>query len=114
MTGVQTCALPIFLNEVGSDADEPGDIARRIKATPITVTALAPIERAISSSGGIPFSELDTSFMLTKLPGMFAAGEMIDWDAPTGGYLLQGAFSTGVAAAEGALRWLRHHDALAG
>ena len=68
---------------------------------------MAPIERAISSAGGIRFDALDTHFMLRDRPGVFAAGEMLDWEAPTGGYLLQACFATGVAAAKGALAWLK-------
>jgi predicted flavoprotein YhiN len=63
---------------------------------------VAPIERAISSAGGVPFSALDEHFMLRARPGVFLAGEMLDWEAPTGGYLLQACFSTGLAAAQGA------------
>jgi uncharacterized flavoprotein (TIGR03862 family) len=84
----------------------PDDLARRINAVPIELTGLAPIARAISTAGGIPFSELDGDFMLRRLPGVFAAGEMLDWEAPTGGYLLQASFATGAAAGRGALRWL--------
>jgi uncharacterized flavoprotein (TIGR03862 family) len=77
-----------------------------INAVPVKLTGAAPIARAISSAGGISFDELDTDFMIRKLPGAFAAGEMLDWEAPTGGYLLQASFATGAAAARGALRWL--------
>jgi uncharacterized flavoprotein (TIGR03862 family) len=83
------------------------ELAASIKAVPVRLTAPAPIARAISSAGGIPFSELDARLMLKARPGVFVAGEMLDWEAPTGGYLLQGCFSTGVAAAHGALSWLR-------
>jgi predicted flavoprotein YhiN len=78
-----------------------------IKAAPVTITAMASIERAISSAGGIRSDALDTHFMLRDRPGVFAAGEMLDWEAPTGGYLLQACFATGVAAANGALTWLK-------
>jgi predicted flavoprotein YhiN len=64
---------------------------------------MAGLARAISSAGGIAWSELDDRFMLRKHPGIFAAGEMLDWEAPTGGYLLQACFATGVAAAQGML-----------
>ena len=67
---------------------------------------IAPIARAISTAGGISFDELDADFMIRRLPGVFAAGEMLDWEAPTGGYLLQACFATGLAAGQGALRWL--------
>ena len=77
-----------------------------IKAVPLTIGGLQPIERAISSAGGIVLDELDDGLMLRRLPGVFAAGEMLDWDAPTGGYLLQGCFSTGVLAAHGIRSWL--------
>jgi len=86
----------------------PGRIAELINAVPLRLTGIAPIARAISSAGGISFDELDTDFMLRRLPGVFAAGEMLDWEAPTGGYLLQASFATGAAAGRGALRWLRH------
>ncbi|HEX5778883.1 MAG TPA: TIGR03862 family flavoprotein [Xanthobacteraceae bacterium] len=85
----------------------PGDLARMIKRVEISLIAAAPIERAISTAGGIEFGELDEQFMLRKLPGVFAAGEMLDWEAPTGGYLLQACFATGAAAGLGALRWLK-------
>ena len=67
---------------------------------------MRPIARAISSAGGIAWTEIDARFMLRKRPGVFVAGEMIDWEAPTGGYLLQGAFSTGAAAGRGAAEFL--------
>ena len=81
----------------------PDDLAGLIRAVPITLLATAPIERAISSAGGIALSELDEHFMIRRLPGMFAAGEMLDWEAPTGGYLLQASFATARAAALGIL-----------
>jgi predicted flavoprotein YhiN len=74
--------------------------------------AARPIERAISSAGGVAFDEIDARFMLRRRPGVFVAGEMLDWEAPTGGYLLQGAFSTGIAAARGVLAWLGERKAL--
>jgi uncharacterized flavoprotein (TIGR03862 family) len=83
----------------------PADLARLINAVPIELTGVAPIARAISTAGGISFDELDADFMLRRLPGTFAAGEMLDWEAPTGGYLLQASFATGAAAGKGALRW---------
>ena len=84
-----------------------GTLPWLIKNLPVTLSAPAPIERAISCAGGIRADALDSCLMLRDYPGVFAAGEMLDWEAPTGGYLLQGCFSTGVAAANGALRWLR-------
>ena len=84
----------------------PADLANLINAVPIELAGTAPIARAISTAGGIAFDELDTDFMIRRLPGVFAAGEMLDWEAPTGGYLLQASFATGAAAGRGALRWL--------
>ncbi len=81
-------------------------LALMIKSLPIEVRALMPIERAISTAGGIAFSELDAALMIKRLPGVFVAGEMLDWDAPTGGYLLQASFSTAVTAARGAVDFL--------
>jgi uncharacterized flavoprotein (TIGR03862 family) len=84
----------------------PAELARLINAVPIKLTGVAPITRAISTAGGIAFNELDPDFMLRRLPGTFAVGEMLDWEAPTGGYLLQASFATGAAAGRGALKWL--------
>ena len=83
----------------------PQQLAALINAVPIKLTGSAPIARAISSAGGIALDELDADFMIRRLPGVFAAGEMLDWEAPTGGYLLQACFATGAAAGEGALKW---------
>jgi hypothetical protein len=82
------------------------ELAAVIKAVPVRLTGVAGIARAISTAGGISFDEIDERFMLRKRPGVFVAGEMLDWEAPTGGYLLQASFATGVAAAEGALACL--------
>jgi uncharacterized flavoprotein (TIGR03862 family) len=85
----------------------PADLANLINAVPVQLTGTAPIARAISTAGGISFDELDENFMIRRLPGVFAAGEMLDWEAPTGGYLLQASFATGAAAGRGVLKWLR-------
>lgn len=84
----------------------PEALAAAIKAAPLRLTAPGPIGRAISSAGGIAFEALDEHFMVRARPGLFAAGEMLDWEAPTGGYLLQASFATGRAAARGMLAWL--------
>ena len=84
----------------------PSALVGLIKAVPIRLNDTAPIARAISTAGGISFAELDEHFMIRRLPGVFAAGEMLDWEAPTGGYLLQASFATGAAAARGVLNWL--------
>ncbi len=85
---------------------ESRPLAELIRATPVPVSATAPLDRAISSAGGVSFDEVDSRFMLKQRAGTFIAGEMLDWDAPTGGYLLQATFSTAVAAANGALSWM--------
>ena len=84
----------------------PADLAERINAVPVELNGIAPIARAISTAGGIAFGEIDADFMIRRLPGVFAAGEMLDWEAPTGGYLLQASFATGAAAGRGVLKWL--------
>ena len=84
----------------------PEKLATLINAVPIKLTGTAPIARAISSAGGIALGELDANYMIHRLPGVFAAGEMLDWEAPTGGYLLQACFATGAVAGRGALKWL--------
>lgn len=89
---------------------EAADLAKLVKNVPVTLTSPRPIARAISSMGGITLEELTPELMLTKFPGYFAAGEMINWDAPTGGYLLQASFSTGQAAASGIESWLAEQD----
>lgn len=85
---------------------DPEALAALIKAVPLRLTGMASLARAISTAGGVKAEEIDGGFMLKRLPGIFIAGEMIDWEAPTGGYLLQACFSTGVAAAEGIKRRL--------
>lgn len=84
----------------------PEGIAQAVKALPITVTSSQSLERAISSEGGLALEGVNEDLMIKALPGIFAAGEMLDWDAPTGGYLLQGSFATAVCAANGIERWL--------
>lgn len=89
--------------EVPAGADK---LARRIKAVRLTLTGMQGLERAISSAGGVRLEAVDERLMLKALPGVFVAGEMLNWEAPTGGYLLQACFASGVVAAEGALDWL--------
>ncbi len=89
----------------------PGRMAACLKAVPVRLTGTAPIARAISTAGGVRFDEIDARFMLTRKPGVFVAGEMLDWDAPTGGYLLQACLATGYAAGEGAAAWVKGRDA---
>jgi len=86
-------------------------LAECIKNLPLPIIGTRPLAEAISSAGGVAFPEVNADLMLRKLPGVFVAGEMLDWEAPTGGYLLQGAFSTGYQAAQGLLQWLNRPDA---
>jgi uncharacterized flavoprotein (TIGR03862 family) len=81
-----------------------------LKGCEVNLIAPRPVEEAISSAGGVAWDELDDQLMLKKYPGMFCAGEMIDWDAPTGGYLLQGCFATGTIAGEGAAKWIARNQ----
>lgn len=90
-------------------ASDAAVLAGQIKAAPLKVHAIAGLDRAISSAGGLRFEDLDNSLMVRALPGVFAAGEMLDWEAPTGGYLLQATFATAARAAEGAHAWLEAH-----
>jgi uncharacterized flavoprotein (TIGR03862 family) len=90
----------------------PEALAGLIKAVPVRLAGIEPIGRAISSAGGIAFDEIDEHFMLCRRPGTFVAGEMLDWEAPTGGYLLQAAFATGAAAGRGALQFLQRTRSL--
>lgn len=85
---------------------DPQKLAAAIKALPIRLTAPRPIAEAISSAGGVTFAALDPRLMVRHRPGLFCAGEMLDWEAPTGGYLLTACFASGRAAALGALDWL--------
>lgn len=94
------------LREAGPAPGDAAGLAARIKAVPLEVTGTFGLERAISSAGGVRWASLDAQFALRGLPGVFACGEMVDWEAPTGGYLLQACFSTGRAAAEGVMAWL--------
>jgi len=105
--GLAPAAVALLRESTGGKLPEAAEaLAALIKAAPLRLTGMMPIERAISTAGGIEASEVDAQFMLKRLPGVFAAGEMLDWEAPTGGYLLQGCFATGVAAAAGMEAWL--------
>ena len=85
---------------------DPAQLAVDIKALPLTLVKTRPMDEAISTAGGVPFETLDERLMLKQLPGVFCAGEMLDWEAPTGGYLLTGCFASGQAAGRGMLEWL--------
>ncbi|WP_226858506.1 TIGR03862 family flavoprotein [Diaphorobacter aerolatus] len=91
---------------------DPVVLARAIKALPITLIAPRPIDEAISTAGGVRLPELNAHFMLRKLPGVFCAGEMLDWEAPTGGYLITASCATGRLAGEGARLFVDAEGAL--
>jgi uncharacterized flavoprotein (TIGR03862 family) len=105
--GLSPLAIGLVREATGNDLpSDRAEQARLVKATPLELLGPTSIDRAISTAGGVAFDEVDEHFMLRRRPGTFVAGEMLDWEAPTGGYLLQASFSTGVAAARGALAWL--------
>ena len=96
-----------LLREIPGALPEGADkLARRIKAVRLTLTGVQGLARAISSAGGVRLNAVDERLMLKAMPGVFVAGEMLDWEAPTGGYLLQASMASGVVAAEGVLDWL--------
>jgi predicted flavoprotein YhiN len=81
-------------------------LAAQVNNVELVLTGMSPLAKAISTAGGIALEQLDDTYMLRQIPGVFAAGEMLDWEAPTGGYLLQASFATGAAAGRGVLEWL--------
>jgi len=97
-----------LIREVVSKEDfmDPVRLAAAMKALPVRLVAPRPLEESISTAGGVPFEALDERLMIRTLPGSFCAGEMLDWEAPTGGYLLTACFATGHAAGAGAVAWL--------
>jgi uncharacterized flavoprotein (TIGR03862 family) len=105
--GIEGVKAGLLREVLGKDLPEDAAaLAQAIKDLPVKLTAARPLDEAISSAGGIPASELDPHLMLRKLPGVFCAGEMLDWEAPTGGYLLTACFASGRVASAGALAWL--------
>ena len=110
-TKLSPAAIGLLQEAAAASGHKPGmmsasAVAALINAVPVGLSGIAPIGSAISTAGGITFDEIDQHFMLRKRPGVFVAGEMLDWEAPTGGYLLQASFATGAAAGKGALAWL--------
>ena len=105
--GLDGIKMGILYEQLGKERmNDPQALAQAIKALPITVVATRPIDEAISTAGGVQFEALDDHLMLHDLPGVFCAGEMLDWEAPTGGYLLTASMATGVRAGQGAAQWL--------
>jgi uncharacterized flavoprotein (TIGR03862 family) len=109
LDGIKAAILHELLDKAA--VNDPVQLAAAIKALPITVQAPRPLDEAISSAGGVLFEVLSPGHMLEQLPGVFCAGEMLDWEAPTGGYLLHACFATGRAAGQGVLEWLGRQDA---
>ena len=105
LDGIKSAILHEVLDKAAFN--DPAQLAAAIKALPLSLQAARPIDEAISSAGGVLFEVLTPGLMLEQLPGVFCAGEMLDWEAPTGGYLLQACFATGHAAGRGVLDWLR-------
>ena len=101
-----------LLREVVSKEDfaDPARLATAIKSLPLRLVAPRPLEEAISTAGGVPFEALDERLMVRALPGLFCTGEMLDWEAPTGGYLLSACFATGRVAGAGAAAWLNESE----
>ena len=95
-----------LMREAGEPPTQGAALAERMKALPLRLHAIQGLDRAISSAGGVRLDQLDENLMLRRRPGVFVAGEMLDWEAPTGGYLLQASFASGAVAAAGVLSWL--------
>ncbi len=111
MSGVKAALLHEVLGKtITADA---ATLAATLKRLPLTLLRPRPIDEAISSAGGVRLEALDDHLMLRDLPGVFCAGEMLDWEAPTGGYLLTACFASGLRAGRGAVDWLREASASA-
>jgi len=104
--GLSPAAVGLMREIPGAVPEGADKLAKRIKAVRLTLTGVQGLERAISSAGGVKLDQVTDGLMLKALPGVFVAGEMLDWEAPTGGYLLQASIASGVVAAEGLLDWL--------
>ena len=109
--GLDAVSISLLWEANGSFPATAAEAAALIKSLPVVTRETMPMERAISTAGGVAWSEVDENLMLRAVPGTFVAGEMLDWEAPTGGYLLQASFSTGVVAANGALARLGRAEA---
>ncbi len=111
---IQRWKLPIaatlLLEHFHGPFESASQLAHHTKSFKIPLQQPRPIDEAISSAGGIPWPQITPNLMLKKLPGTFVAGEMIDWEAPTGGYLLQGAFASGTIAAQSAIKYLQTNE----
>ncbi|HSC47844.1 MAG TPA: TIGR03862 family flavoprotein [Gammaproteobacteria bacterium] len=105
--GIDGVKAGLLREVLGKQLPGPAELAAAIKDLPLQLRSARPLDEAISSAGGVAFTALDERLMLHKLPGVFCAGEMLDWEAPTGGYLLTACFASGRVAGTGASRWLR-------
>ena len=109
-SGLSPVAISLLREGVGGGDSvthlSSSQLAARIKKFPLKLVGTGSLDRAISTAGGVPLDALTDGLMLKKLPSVYVAGEMLDWEAPTGGYLLQGCFSTGVWAAQNILKQL--------
>ncbi|SFD53367.1 TIGR03862 family flavoprotein [Paracidovorax konjaci] len=105
--GLEGIKAALLYEQLGKDGlQDSRALAHAIKALPVTVVSARPLDEAISTAGGVAFEALDATLMLAAWPGVFCAGEMLDWEAPTGGYLLSACMATGFAAGQGVLKWL--------
>jgi uncharacterized flavoprotein (TIGR03862 family) len=110
--GIKGAKMALLREILSTDQlNDSVNLANAIKSLPLTLAAARPIDEAISSAGGVRFEALDAHLMLRNLPGVFCAGEMLDWEAPTGGYLLTACFASGRVAGLGALNYLKTHHA---
>ncbi|WP_048438657.1 TIGR03862 family flavoprotein [Caenimonas sp. SL110] len=108
LDGIKLAVLHELLSK--DEIQNPARLAAAIKSLPITVVAARPVQEAISTAGGVTFAAMDDQLMLNHAPGVFCAGEMLDWEAPTGGYLLTASFASARVAANGALQWLQRGE----
>jgi len=104
ISGVKAALLREYVP--AEDFADPARLAAHIKALPVPLLRTRPLEEAISSAGGVKLDAVDDGFMLNAVPGVFCSGEMLDWEAPTGGYLLSGCFATGRTAGDAAFQWI--------
>ncbi len=109
--GIDGIKMALLHEALSKEAlNNPAQLAAAIKSLPITVSQARPIAEAISTAGGVAFDGLNDGLMLTQLPGVFCAGEMLDWEAPTGGYLLTACFASGQQAGRAAAVWMHNHE----
>lgn len=106
--GIKAAVLHEFLSK--AQFNDPAQLAQALKALPITLQATRPIDEAISTAGGVMFEAMNPQLMLDSLPGVFCAGEMLDWEAPTGGYLMTACLASGAHAGQGVLDYLRRSE----